>query len=108
MKGIVFTEFLQLVEEKFGYEMVDKLLVAANLEHGGAYTAVGTYGHQELITLVSKLSDETRASSLQSWTTPSNSYSKSKVTFMSKFASFTPKPNCRRSNTKRQTTTPWR
>jgi len=56
MKGIVFTEFLQLVEEKFGYEMVDKLLVAANLEHGGAYTAVGTYGHQELITLVSKLS----------------------------------------------------
>ena len=59
MKGIVFTEFLQLVEEKFGYEMVDKLLVAANLEHGGAYTAVGTYGHQELITLVSKLSDET-------------------------------------------------
>ena len=58
MKGIVFTEFLQLVEEKFGYEMVDKLLLAAKTEHGGAYTAVGTYDHQELIQLVVKLSEE--------------------------------------------------
>ena len=60
MKGIVFTEFLQLVEEKFGYEMVDKLLMAAKPEHGGAYTAVGTYDHQELIQLVVKLSDEVK------------------------------------------------
>ena len=60
MKGIVFTEFLELVEEKFGYEMVDKLLVAAAPEHGGAYTAVGTYDHQELIHLVVKLSEEVK------------------------------------------------
>ena len=26
MKGIVFTEFLELVEEKFGFSMVDKII----------------------------------------------------------------------------------
>ena len=61
MKGIVFTEFLQLVEEKFGYEMVDKLLLAAKPENGGAYTSVGTYDHTELIQLVVVLSKEVDA-----------------------------------------------
>ena len=58
MKGIVFTEFLQLVEEKFGYDMVDKLLLIAKPENEGAYTAVGTYDHTELIQLVVTLSKE--------------------------------------------------
>jgi hypothetical protein len=31
MKGIVFTEFMEMVEEKFGDEMVDKLIE----ENGG-------------------------------------------------------------------------
>jgi len=42
MKGIVFTEFLDLVEEKFGMEMVDKIITQSELESEGAYTAVGT------------------------------------------------------------------
>ena len=60
MKGIVFTEFLQLVEEKFGYETVDKVLLQVQPENDGAYTAVGTYDHQELIQLVVALSQETK------------------------------------------------
>lgn len=60
MKGIVFTEFLQLVEDKFGYETVDKVLLSAQPENGGAYTAVGTYNHQELIQLVVALSQEVK------------------------------------------------
>ena len=60
MKGIVFTEFLQLVEEKFGYETVDKVLLQVKPDNDGAYTAVGTYDHHELIQLVVALSQETK------------------------------------------------
>ena len=42
MKGIIFTEFLDLVEEKFGLEMVDKIIEQSNLDSGGIYTSVGT------------------------------------------------------------------
>ena len=30
MKGIVFTEFLELVENKFGLEMVDTIILNSN------------------------------------------------------------------------------
>jgi len=32
MKGIVFTEFLELVEDKFGLEMVDNIIESSDLE----------------------------------------------------------------------------
>lgn len=56
MKGIVFTEFLEMIETKFGDEMADKIIVDAVLPSGGAYTAIGTYDHRELIALVDQLS----------------------------------------------------
>lgn len=59
MKGIVFTEFLELVEDKFGLEMVDKIIRQSNLESGGVYTAVGTYSFSEMLQLVTHLSDNT-------------------------------------------------
>lgn len=59
MKGIVFTEFLGLVEEKFGYEMVDQIIEESTLPSGGAYTAVGTYAHAEIVSLVTNLSRRT-------------------------------------------------
>ncbi|MDA1265814.1 MAG: heme NO-binding domain-containing protein [Planctomycetota bacterium] len=59
MKGIVFTEFLDLVETAFGYETVDEILIEANPASGGAYTSVGTYDHRELIDLVVALSART-------------------------------------------------
>jgi hypothetical protein len=34
MKGIVFTEFLDLVEDKFGLEVLDKIITQSNLESG--------------------------------------------------------------------------
>lgn len=59
MKGIIFTEFLDMVEEKFSPEMADKIIEAStNLSTDGAYTSVGTYHHSELIELVSHLSNE--------------------------------------------------
>lgn len=59
MKGIIFTEFLELVEEKFGLAMVDKILGQSDLESGGAYTAVGTYEFSEMLQLISHLSKNT-------------------------------------------------
>jgi hypothetical protein len=59
MKGIIFTEFLAMVEEKFSLDMVDHLIDHSNLASGGAYTSVGTYSHLEMNALVANLSKET-------------------------------------------------
>lgn len=55
MKGIVFTEFFEMVEEQLGFELVDQLLEKTELKTGGAYTSVGTYDHKELLALVTNL-----------------------------------------------------
>lgn len=60
MKGIVFTEFQEMVESTFGLEMYDRLVTACSLESDAAYTAVGTYDHTELLQLVTQLSQETK------------------------------------------------
>lgn len=59
MKGIIFTEFLELVEQKFGLTMVDKIINQSNLESNGIYTAVGTYEFSEMLQLISHLSKNT-------------------------------------------------
>ena len=58
MKGIVFTEFMELVEARWGDEMSDDIL-DANPPSGGAYTAMGTYPHSELVALVVALAERT-------------------------------------------------
>ncbi|MGE9293383.1 MAG: heme NO-binding domain-containing protein [Puniceicoccales bacterium] len=61
MKGIVFTEFLEMVEDRFGMDMADKILDEADLPMSrGAYTAVGTYPHSEMVSLVTHLSAESQ------------------------------------------------
>jgi hypothetical protein len=62
MKGIVFTEFLELVETKFGFEMVDKIIEESDLQSGGAYTSVGTYAFSEMLQLLQHLSAHTNIS----------------------------------------------
>jgi hypothetical protein len=59
MKGIVFTEFLDLVETKFGLEMVDKIIYQSKLESEGVYTAIGTYSFSEMLQLLTNLSQNT-------------------------------------------------
>lgn len=60
MKGIIFTEFLDLVEEKFGLEMVDTIIEASELSSGGVYTSVGTYEFSEMLQLLTHLSANTQ------------------------------------------------
>jgi hypothetical protein len=62
MKGIIFTEFLDLVETKFGFEMVDKIIESSDLESDGAYTTVGTYEFSEMLQLLQHLSTNTNIS----------------------------------------------
>jgi hypothetical protein len=59
MKGIVFTEFIELMETKFGPDLAEQVIMDANLPSGGAYTSVGTYSHDEIVALVVTLSKKT-------------------------------------------------
>ncbi len=57
MKGIIFTEFLELVEEQFGLEVLDEVLAMS--EDEGVYTSVGSYDHKQLVKLIVNLSKKT-------------------------------------------------
>ena len=59
MKGVVFTEFLEMVETNFSADMANDIIADSQLPNGGAYTAVGTYPHAELGRLVIQLSKKT-------------------------------------------------
>jgi hypothetical protein len=62
VKGIVFTEFLDLVEDKFGLAMVDHIISSSNLESDGIYTSIGTYRFSEMLQLLQHLSERTEIS----------------------------------------------
>jgi len=62
MKGIVFTEFLDLVEDKFGLETVDEIIEKSDLKSEGVYTSIGTYEFSEMLQLLQHLSTSTQIS----------------------------------------------
>ena len=55
MKGVVFVEFLSFVAEQYGEDTVDDIIDSSQVPSGGAYTAVGTYDHAEMIALCGAL-----------------------------------------------------
>lgn len=59
MKGMVFTEFLEMVEQQWSADLVDDLIDGCDLPSKGIYTAVGTYDHREIVQLVQALSART-------------------------------------------------
>ena len=61
MKGMVFTEFLDMVEEHHGSAVADALIARSGSATDGAYTAVGTYDHAELVRMVQALAETTGA-----------------------------------------------
>lgn len=60
MKGIVFTEFLEMVEETFGLETVDYIIYKTELKSKGVYTTIGTYDFSEMLILISNLSEKVK------------------------------------------------
>lgn len=59
MKGVVFVELVEMLEQRFSLDLVDRVIEGSDLPSRGAYTAVGTYDHREMVTLVSRVSEET-------------------------------------------------
>lgn len=58
MKGVVFTNFMDLVEEVFGLEVLDRVVENASLSLPAVYTSVGTYPFEDLASLLGQLSKE--------------------------------------------------
>lgn len=56
MKGLIFTEFLELVETGFGMEVADQVITRGCPFHNGGFTSVGTYDHRDLVSMVGELS----------------------------------------------------
>ncbi len=56
MKGLIFTEFLELVETGFGMEVADRVITRGCPFHTGGFTSVGTYDHRDLVSMVGELS----------------------------------------------------
>jgi hypothetical protein len=61
MKGVIFTEFLDLVETGFGMEVADQVITRGCPFHKTGFTSVGSYDHRDLISMVSELSKVTDA-----------------------------------------------
>ncbi|AEF54717.1 heme NO-binding domain-containing protein [Marinomonas posidonica] len=57
MKGAVFTNFQEMIEEQFGMECWETLLEKCNLPSGGIYTSSETYDDEEILSLVVALSE---------------------------------------------------
>ena len=60
MKGMIFTEFLDMVGDRFGLAVKDRVINAAGGAHDGAYTAVGNYDHREMVAMAQELSAATQ------------------------------------------------
>lgn len=58
MKGVVFTEFMELVESGFGMQVADNVLTKGCPFQSG-FTSVGTYDHHNLLDMVAQLESET-------------------------------------------------
>lgn len=59
MKGLMFTEFLGMVEADYSPDFAEELLESVDLPSGGIYTAVGDYDPTEFNALVQALADST-------------------------------------------------
>lgn len=59
MKGVVFTELIEMVESQLGLEVADEMIERSGVANGGAYSAVGTYDYHEILRLVTALSEIT-------------------------------------------------
>lgn len=62
MKGMVFTEFLDMVEDQYSYDVAERIIDTSDLPSKGVYTSVGSYDAEEMVHLCTALSTETKTS----------------------------------------------
>ncbi|PEQ10506.1 hypothetical protein B2G71_22020 [Novosphingobium sp. PC22D] len=58
MKGVIFTELVQFMEQNFGIIFVDEVLTQADLPGGGAFTSVGSYPSSQALKIVTIASEK--------------------------------------------------
>lgn len=56
MKGVVFTEFLEFIEDKFGFDTSDEMIEKSTLSTGGVFTQAGNYPFDDLFSMIKSLS----------------------------------------------------
>jgi predicted hydrocarbon binding protein len=59
MNGLLFTEFMEMVETTWSFDMVDTLIDRSQVSSGGIYTAVGSYPQEEMVALINALAEAT-------------------------------------------------
>ena len=55
MKGVVFRELIEMIEDQYGLDVLDQVIENAKLESGGAYTSVGDYADEEIELILREL-----------------------------------------------------
>ena len=60
MKGLVFTEFIEMMENDFGFEVADRVIENSDTASKGVFTGVGTYPSRDMVALLTQLSTETQ------------------------------------------------
>lgn len=58
MKGVLFTELLDMIERDHGLQVLDRVIERARLPNDGAFTAIGSYDWRDLFQLLAQLSTE--------------------------------------------------
>ena len=56
MRGVVFTELIEFVEDKLGFDIADKMIEEAKLDNEGVFTQGGNYPFEEMVKLLTSLS----------------------------------------------------
>lgn len=59
MKGVVFTEFLEFIEDKFGFDISDDMIENSKTSTDGVYTQAGNYPFEDMLSMVQTLSNLT-------------------------------------------------
>lgn len=55
MKGVVFTEFIEMVENKYGFREANEMIESSHVQSRGVYSSIGSYDHHEMFKLVNAL-----------------------------------------------------
>jgi hypothetical protein len=59
MKGIIFTEFIEMMEKEYGFTITNQVIEDSKLVSEGIYTSIGTYPFPELARMVQTLASIT-------------------------------------------------
>lgn len=59
MRGVVFTELIEFVENALGFEVADKMIEMAHLENKGSFSQGGNYPFSEMQKMLGALSEIT-------------------------------------------------